>query len=220
MVTRERMMFKKTFIFAFALAATFSQAYVVIDKTPDLGAFWLPLSAPTAGTEVYTNSFIFTGGTGDSATVAGAYMRSLGGTPTTFQFLLLADNSNSPSNSILASSAYTSTSSTDLVLVTGALSTNSLVNGSRYWVALSTWGGDGAAGSYQVGGHTQNSIYNDNGTFWYSNADSGFGGAYDGQNLTPEMAIYVEAAPVPEPATMAALGMGALALIRRKRKSA
>jgi hypothetical protein len=214
-------MFKKALVFAFALGATLSHAYVVVDKTPDIGAFWQPLSAPTAGTEVYTNSFIFTGNTGDAATVAGTYMRSLsGGVPTTFQFLLLADNANSPSNSILASSAFTSTGSANLTLVTGALSANSLVNGTRYWIALSTWGGDGASGSYQVGGHTQNSIYNDNGTFWYSNADTGFGGPYDGQRLTPEMAIYVEAGVVPEPATMAALGMGALALIRRKRKSA
>ena len=206
-------MFKKSLVFAFALAATFSQAYVVVDKAPDLGEYWYPLG----GTPIYSDSFIFSGNTGDSATVGGAYMRALGASPTTFQFLLLADAGNAPSSSILASSAFTSTNSGSLTLVTGALSANSLVNGTRYWLALSTVGGSGGD-SYQMGGHTQNSIYNDNGTFWYSNA--GDLNNWDGQALTPEMAIYVEASPVPEPATMAALGMGALALIRRKRKSA
>jgi len=69
------------------------------------------------------------------------------------------------------------------------------------------------------GGHTQNSIYPDYGTFWYSNDPSGL--SFDGRGLTPEMAIYVAggAGQVPEPATLSLLGagLGALALLRRRK---
>ena len=40
-----------------------------------------------------------------------------------------------------------------------------------------------------MGGHTQNSVYPDNGTFWYSNDPPGI--VFDGQNQTPEMAFEV-----------------------------
>lgn len=210
-------MIKKTFILGLTLVAAASQAYVVVDKTADLGDFWNNIGP--SNTPIYTNSFVFNGATGDAATVAGTYLRVNGtsGVSSTFQFQLLADSGNAPSATVLASSAFTSTTSSTLTLLTANLSANSLVNGTRYWLALNSVGGSGGDG-YQVGGHTQNSIYNDNGTFWYSNAGSLSN--WDGQNRVPEMAIYVEAAPVPEPASMAALGLGALALIRRKRKAA
>jgi hypothetical protein len=40
-------------------------------------------------------------------------------------------------------------------------------------------------GSYQAGGHTQNSVYNDDGTFWYSNDPAGV--KLCPSKLTPEM---------------------------------
>jgi hypothetical protein len=48
-----------------------------------------------------------------------------------------------------------------------------LLAGSRYWVIGSTVGQTNQ-GSYGVGAHTQ-SIYSDNGTFWYSNDPNGTG---------------------------------------------
>lgn len=202
---------KSLLVLAVAACAVVSHAYVVVDKIPNSGT-WVPLGP--SGTPIYTNSFIFTGATGDVATKLGGYVASGDSSPT-FQFLLLADNANTPSSTILASSAYTSTTNTSLTLLTENVTSTPLVNGQRYWVALSSVGGTGT-GWYSVGAHQQNSIYADNGTFWFSNA--GDLNNYDGQAVTPEISIYVEAAPVPEPATMAALGFGALALLRRRRK--
>jgi len=55
-----------TVLSSLGLAAT------IVDKTPDLGPFWHPLS--TTGTYVYTDSFVFSGTTGTLATVLGVYM--------------------------------------------------------------------------------------------------------------------------------------------------
>ena len=82
-----------------------------------------------------------------------------------------------------------------------------------YWFAATVVGESGP-GFYQVGGHTQNSQYNDNGTFWYSNDPSGQ--SFDGQNLTPEMAFHVGTA-VPAPASLALAGLGGLVATRRRR---
>ncbi|MBX3118409.1 MAG: PEP-CTERM sorting domain-containing protein [Fimbriimonadaceae bacterium] len=208
-------MIKKTLLVVFALGATLSQAYVVVDKAPNTGG-WSPLGQ-LPFTRIYANSFIHSGATGDVATVGGAYVQSSGQDPSTFQFLLLADGGNAPTSTVLASSAFVSDNSGAMTLVTSALSSNSLVNGQRYWLALSAVGGSGVD-AYSLGGHTQNSVYADNGTFWFSNA--GDLNNWDGQAFTPEISIYVEAQPVPEPATMAVLGVGALALLRRRKKSA
>jgi hypothetical protein len=198
----------------FGVLAAASQAYLVVDKAPNTSG-WLPLGLN--GTPIYANSFIFSGTTGDVATKLGGYVQwnGNGNTPQTFQFLLLADGGNAPTSTILASSAYTSSANLNMTLVTEDVTSSALVNGNRYWVALSCVGGSGDD-FYIMGGHTQNSVYNDNGTFWFSNP--GDLNNWDGQGFTPEVGIYVEAAPVPEPATMAVLGFGALAMMRRRLK--
>ena len=60
--------------------------------------------------------------------------------------------------------------------------------GQRYWF-VATCVGEAGTGDFTVGGHTQNSVYPDNGTFWYSNDPPGI--TFDGQNNTPEMAFEV-----------------------------
>jgi hypothetical protein len=188
----------------------------IIDKLPDRGPFWNPLGGP-GGTYVYTSDFVFTGGSNNLVTGLGVYMLRQGsGNGTNFRFELWGDNGTAPDPSqVLAVTNYTSVSNQSLQLVELNTTTQAtLVAGRRYWVVASTVGQQ-SVGSYQVGAHTQNSIYNDNGTFWYSNDPNGIN--FDGRRLTPQMAITVNA--VPEPASMLVLG-GALAALaaRRRRK--
>lgn len=213
--------FVRCAIAAVALSAV-APAAVIIDKPADVGPYWQPLSA--GGTYVYANSFLFTGTTGTVADTLGVYMRVSGGegTGSPFRFELLADNANSPDPAnVLAASGYQQFSGSTLQLVTGSLLVPyALTNGTRYWVSASTVGQQGGV-AYQVGGHTQNSVYADNGTFWYSNDPAGI--SFDGQRLTPEMAIYVAGgeAQIPEPVTSAtiAAGLGLLVFLRRRNQA-
>lgn len=183
-----------------------------LDKTPDLGDYWYPLGV-AGNTSIYANSFVFNGSSSDaSLTKLGVHLRLGGGSEAPLKYFLLADGGNAPTPTILSTGFGTvGTSSGSLVLLTQAMSSVTLVPGTRYWVAAQA---QAAGGFYQVGAHTQNSVQSDNGTFWYSNPNSF--SDWDGQGLTPEMGIYVET--VPEPATMAALALGAGALARRRRR--
>jgi hypothetical protein len=192
-------------------AASQSHAAVIIDKVPDVGPFWQPLGG-SSGSYVYANSFVFNGTTGTMLEMVGAYIQRINGTGlgTSFRFEVFADNANSPdANTVLGTTGFVQTANQTLSLLASTLlAPISLTSGTRYWIAASTVG-QTFAGDYQVGGHTQNSIYNDNGTFWYSNNPAGQ--PFDGQNQTPEMAIYAAgtfAAAVPEPSTFALGGMG------------
>lgn len=200
-------------------SATLAPAAVIVNKSPDLGLYWQPLSSD--GTYVYASSFIFTGTTGTLVDTLGAYMAvSIEGAGSPFRFELFADDANSPDPAnVLAVTGYQTSSVSTLQLITGSLLVPyALTNGTRYWIAASTVGQTGG-NAYQVGGHTQNSVYNDNGTFWYSNDPSGL--AFDGQSLTPEMAIYASGgdSAIPEPATLATLaaGLGLMGLLRRRK---
>jgi hypothetical protein len=202
-------MLKLTALLAVASVCAGASAWT-LDKVPDIGPWWNPLG-PT-GTPIYANSFIFSGGVGEETIVtAGLYLRTDGSGPDV-QMLLLADGGNAPTSTILSTSVGTvSTLSNTLTLVTAAMSPYAMTAGQRYWLAARSETGDG---TYQTGGHTQNSIYADNGTFWYSNANDL--NNWDGQGLTPEMAIYVDT--VPEPATIAAFALGLGVLVARRRK--
>lgn len=192
---------------------------IILDKAPDVGASWLPLSGTS--TYVYANSFIFSGATGNMLDTVGVYLRSENGIAELFRFLVMADDLNAPDpGAVLGSTNTTSTTSDSLTLVTMPLiSSFALTNGTRYWIAASTVGLASNGGRYQVGGHTQNSIYPDFGTFWYSNDPSGLN--FDGQRLTPEMAIYatIAGAAVPEPSTLMLFGAGMALLAARLRKT-
>jgi hypothetical protein len=204
------------------LLPALAPAAVIVDKSPDVGPYWHPLSGDS--TYVYASSFVFNGASGTMVDTLGVYMlfdlQEGGGSPAPFRFELLGDNSNAPDPAnVLAVTGYQTFSGTSLQLVTSSLLVPySLSSGTRYWIAASTVGQQGA-GDYQVGAHTPNSIYNDNGTFWYSNDPNGLN--FDGTGFTPEMAIYAAGegqSAIPEPATMAlcAAGLGLLALIRRR----
>lgn len=200
-------------------------AGVLIDKVPDQGAYWSPLSPNS--TYIYADSFVLDTGTNPTATVLGAYLLAESSpSDSPFRFELWGDAGNSPDpNSVLGVTGYLQDSGTDLHLATAdLLSPVPLTVGTRYWVIASTVGQTGDT-SYQFGGHTQNSIYQDNGTFWYSNDPEGLD--FDGQAMLPEMAIYVAgeagAGPegaIPEPATLALLGSGLAFMAWRRRRSA
>jgi hypothetical protein len=201
-----------------------TSAAIIVDKSPDLGPVWSPLAAPTF---VYANSFVFGGTSGTLMDTVGVYMLNFSGTAgTPFRFEVYADTgSNAPDpTTVLGVTGYQTFASSTLTLVTNTLGAAiSLTNSVRYWIAASTVG-QTPDGGYVVGGHTQNSIYSDNGTFWYSNDPAGL--IFDGTELTPEMAIYASGPDtpppqgVPEPASLTIWGLGLLACaagIRRRK---
>jgi hypothetical protein len=59
-------------------------------------------------------------------------------------------------------------------------------------------------------------VYNDNGTFWFSNDPTGV--FFDGQNATPEMAFHVGLKVIPEPAAFGLVGLVGLAMLLRRRR--
>ena len=218
-------MTKRLFLF-FAIVATMSSqiamADVVIEKSPDLGAFWNPLGPDSS--YVYANSFVAeeTGtvdelnmwlqsnnGPGAGGLVSFNVYGSVDGNPA-----LGPDSTN-----VIASTGDLDIGGTDTLdkYAAPTLFSGLLTQGETYWFGANAIGnGPGSGGSYTVGGHTQNSQHNDNGTFWFSNDPSGI--VFDGQNATPEMAFKVSIVnAIPEPASIAVLGLMSIVALRRRR---
>ena len=208
------------FIASFCLLAASSLASAdTLIKAPDLGNYWHPLSS--VGTYTYANSFVAS--TSGLVTELGTWLK---GGSSNLKFEILGSVSglvgNGPdAGNVLASSSVLSVNYADLTFVdvTSGISSAQLTAGQTYWFAATTVG-LGGAGSYNVGGHTQNSAgIVDNGTFWFSNDPTGVN--FGGKKFTPEMAFSVSISAVPEPETYAMLlaGLGVMGAVARRRKA-
>lgn len=190
-----------------------------ITKPPDLGPWWQPLD-PDTGTFIYANSFVadetgrvdnlgmwlMQAGNGAGGLIAFEVYASIGGNPAF----------GPDSQNVLASTGLLDigggTANLDFYNA-APISSATLNAGDTYWFGANVIGGGSNVGSYQVGGHTQNSVFQDNGTFWFSNDPNGV--IFGGQGLTPEMAFSVNI--IPAPSSLALLGLGGLVATRRRR---
>jgi hypothetical protein len=193
------MLRKIGFSVAIVLLASAVHAQTTLTKSPDLGAFWNPLS-PNGGTYVYANCFIAPAGTDVWPNTLGYWLLTQGPPPPSVRFEIWGDTGGSgpdPAN-IVATTGPISPNPSGLELISAQVlpTATQLTPGTVYWFAATVVGLPGT-GAYQVGGHTQNSQQNDNCTFWYSNDPNGIN--FDGQNLTPEMAFSVTLDDVPVP---------------------
>lgn len=204
------------FLVAIVFAAA-AQGQTTIEKPPDQGPFWNPLS-PNGGTYVYADCFFAPAGIDIHVQEIGTWLQELtegqgvpegsvtqegfagGGSPTSVRFEVwgTAGGGGPDAGNVLATTGSLSPIPTGLEFFSAPAlpGTQALTPGDRYWFAA-TVVGEAGPGGYQVGGHTQNSVYPDNCTFWYSNDPAGV--AFDGQNLTPEMAFSVTLGDTPVP---------------------
>jgi hypothetical protein len=200
----------KTCLMAVIVSAGATAALADITKNPDLGNFWNPLG-PNGGTYVYANSFI-----ADDVAIdeLGMWLDDLGTGGSSVRFEVWGDTGGSgpDANNVIASTGSLNIGATGGLNFFSSSASGGLTVGNLYWFAATVVGESGP-GFFQVGGHTQNSQYNDNGTFWYSNDPSGQ--FFDGQRLVPEMAFHV--GTIPAPASAALLGLGGLLASRRRR---
>ena len=191
------MLRKIGFLVAIALVASSVHAQTVFTKSPDLGAFWQPLS-PAGGTYVYADCFIAPAGTDVWPHVLGTWLNTIQPPPPSVRFEIWGDSGGSGPNAanVLATTGSLSPNPTGLELISAPVlvGAQQLTPGTLYWFAA-TVVGEAGTGAYQMGGHTQNSQQNDNCTFWYSNDPTGVN--FDGQNLTPEIAFTLTLDDVP-----------------------
>ncbi len=174
-----------------------------LEKVPDQGPFWQPLSP--GGSEIYANSFVACA-TGP-VDALGMWLESLNGPGQgpDVRFEVWGSIGDDPSNgpdafNVLATTGSLDLGGTDSLEFYGAPTTSSapLSIGKTYWFVASCFGEEGGNAGWRVGGHTQNTGgINDNGTFWFSNDDNGV--VFDGQALTPEMAFRVSQGPLTGP---------------------
>lgn len=194
-------------------------ADTLIDKPPDQGPYWHPLGNSPSDTRIYASDFLAP----DNDTVVdalGTWLLAYSGGPTfsVIDFEIWATDPNTGGPDFDNVIAWTGTMQTDdptLRLYTmDVIGGPAILNpGDRYWFVANCYDqGDPSYGSYQVGAHTQNSVYQDNGTFWYANYPEQ--GYFDGQGLTPQMAFQVSL--IPAPGALALLGLAGLARRRRR----
>ena len=195
-------------------ALTFAATSVMGDiiKPPDVGPWWHPVDGG-GGTYVYASDFVAEGPE-LNVEALGTWLLSETGTTQSIRFEIWGNAGGPDPFNVLTSTGSINPAVTgSLEYYEFSVPSVTLVDGQYYWFAL-TVVGEGGGASYQVGGHTQNSVYNDNGTFWYSNDPAGIN--FDGQGLTPQMAFSV-ITNIPAPGTAALLGMAGIFGIRRRR---
>ena len=207
----------------FLLLTTAVQAASTVHKPADQGPFWHPIGN-SDGTYVYADSFVAP--ESGSPTALGTYLREDLAGPPSIRFEVWGDdNGPDPTNVIASTGSLAPAVDGDLTCFYAAVTTlnGSLTQDETYWFAATVVGEPLAPGEYQTGGHTQNSVYADNGTFWYSNDPAGIN--FDGQDLTPEIAFEVRvngggtasctelAPPAPEPAPIPTLDKAGLLLL-------
>jgi hypothetical protein len=198
-----------------ALAVAPVAADTLVEKAPDLGAFWQPLN-PNTGSYAYADCFVAPAapdtvpdtlgtwlldltilgnpGTGTNSTTGASAPT---GVPPTIRFEIWGDAAGPNAGDILATTGSLSPAPVLLDFISAPVlpGATSLTPGNLYWF-VATVVGETGTGSYQTGGHTQNSTYPDNCTFWFSNDPAGIN--FDGQGLTPEMAFSVNlTGPIP-----------------------
>ena len=201
----------KTFIGVGVVAFAAASVTADIVKPPDVGPWWNPIDG-ISGTYVYASDFVMEG-TDLNVDALGMWLELLGGTSQSIRFEIWGDNGGpDPFNVLSTTGSVTPNVVPSLDYFEYPASSATLVVGDRYWFAA-TVVGEGGGATFRTGGHTQNSVYNDNGTFWYSNDPAGIN--FDGQGLTPQMAFAVSL--VPAPASAGLLGLAGLVGLRRRR---
>jgi len=180
--------------------ATTSSAQAIF-KPPDLGPFWEPLNA-NGGSYVYADSFIAPAVNGPPSRL-GVWLVSQGLPGSTLRLEIwgeLGGGGPDPGNVLASTGSIGPFSPAALTLFEAPIATSSgpLTPGTRYFFVATVVGEVAGEGPYQVGGHTQNSVHPDNGTFWASNDPTGV--AFSAQNATPEMAYSIRFPPMPAPA--------------------
>lgn len=192
---------------ALALIVCAVSADTLIEKPPDQGPFWQPLS-PNGGSYVYADCFIAPAAPDTLPLELGTWLQDLtaaggqppknsstggpaplGGTPDV-RFEIWGDAGGPDAGNVLATTGTLSPLPVGLEFFSAPVlgGASDLTPGNLYWFAA-TVVGEAGTGSFQVGGHTQNSSFPDNCTFWFSNDPAGI--SFDGTNFVPEMAFSV-----------------------------
>jgi hypothetical protein len=227
----------------FALLAFAAPSLADVVKPPDQGPFWQPLN-PASGTYVYADRFVAPAN--ETIFNAGTWLLLLGGgdlggntlpegrepggagTPSSVRFEVWGSVGGAPDPATVLATTGSVTPPVDDTLTLYEYPLQApvdLIAGTTYFFAATVVGESGDT-AWQTGGHTQNSVYNDNGTFWYSNDAAGI--LFDGQDLLPEFAFSltggtppsVQAIPAAGPIGLALLvGALGIAAMRRLRRS-
>ena len=174
-------------------AATIASADTLISKFPNIDG-WFPIG--NGGTFVYADCFVAPAGADNTVSALGSWLKPEGKPISTVRFEIWGDDSGPSCGAVLATTASFSTTQEGLNLHTHPVTSGGgpLTAGQRYWFVITAVNlGDPKNAPYSVGGHTQNSVYVDNCTFWYSNFPEGC--EFDGQQQLPEMAFNVELTP-------------------------
>lgn len=168
---------------------------VIVEKRPDLGPYWQPLSGTHGGSYVYADSFVAP--RAGVPTALGTWLMSA---TAEVELEIVADRGKGegPDASVVlartgrfsATGGIVELAYVEAPVLAGA---HRLQPGRVYWFAASTVGA-AKAGAFQVGGHTRNSAgIHDDGTFWWSEDPAGL--VFSGKNRSPELAFKAAFAP-------------------------